>query len=182
VTLDELLFPSARPGPRKVSGRLQANSSQRRPTSDLLNEELLNRLLGRQKRSSRAKEESAQKQVVKAKVTYDHNLFPPSHEIDHEETFTVTRAPICKPQQTSAQKTKLRKGQDHPQVPRLERLATEETERAAEASFESSVKDCALKATLEMRPRTLRTIPPILTKPSGSWMTFNSSSMPKSRC
>jgi hypothetical protein len=120
VTLDELLFPSTRPGPRKVSGR---------PTSDLLNEELLNQLLGRQKRSSRAKEESIQKQVVKAKVTYDHSLFPPSHEISHEETFTVTRAPICKPQQ----KTKLGKDQDHLQILGLERLTMEETERAAES-------------------------------------------------
>jgi hypothetical protein len=130
VTLDELLFQS---GPRKVSGRPQPSSSQRRPTSDLLNEELLNQLLGGLKRSSRAKEESVQKQVVKAKVTYDHSLFPPSHEISHEETFTVTRAPTCIPQQASAQKTKLRKDQDHLQIPGLERLTTEETERAAES-------------------------------------------------
>lgn len=133
VTLDELLFPSARPGPRKVSGRPQARSSKGRPTNDLLNEELLNQLLGGLKRSSRAKEESVQKQAVKAKVTYDHSLFPPSHEISHEQIFTVTRAPICIPQQASAQKTKLRKDQDHLQIPGLERLTTEETEKAAES-------------------------------------------------
>jgi len=132
VTLDELLFPSARSGPRKVSGRSQGSSSQRRPTSDLLNEELLNQLLGRLKRPSQAKEEGVQKQLVKAKVTYDHSLFPPSHEISHEETFTVTRAPISIPQQASAQKTKVRKDQEHQQIPGLERLTTEETEKAAE--------------------------------------------------
>jgi hypothetical protein len=133
VTLDEWLFPSTRPGLRKVSGRPEASSSQRRPTSDLLNEELLNQLLGRLRRPSLVKEESVQKQVVKAKVTYDHSLFPPSHEISHEETFTVTRAPICKPQQASAQNTKLRKDKDHLQIPGVERLTTEETETAAES-------------------------------------------------
>jgi hypothetical protein len=132
VALDEL-FPSRRPGPRKVSERPQASSSQRRPTSDLLNEELLNQLLGRLKRSSRAEEESVQKQVVKAKVTYDRSLFPPSHEISYEETFTVMQAPICKPQQASAQKTKLRKDKDYLQIPGPERLTTEETETAAES-------------------------------------------------
>jgi hypothetical protein len=132
VTLDEL-FPSTRSGPRKVSGRPRINSSRRTPTSDLLNEELLNQLLSSQKQSSRAKEESIQKPAMKAKVTYDHSLFPPSHEISHEETFTITQAPIYKPQQASAQKTKLRNDKDHLQISGLERLTAEEAETAAES-------------------------------------------------
>ena len=132
VTLDEV-FPSTKSSPRTMSRKPQASTSRRTPTSDLLNEELLNQLLGSQKHSSRAREESAHKQVVKAKVTYGHSLFPPSHEISHEETFTITRAPICKPQQASAQKTKSRNDKDHLQIPGLERLTTEETETAAES-------------------------------------------------
>ena len=104
VTSDKQMFSSARPSPRKGRGRHLQISQRNRPTSDLLNEDLLNQLLGKLKRNPRAKEEKIEDRMLTARIAYYHSLFPPRHQIIHEETVTATQATICNIQHNSPQK------------------------------------------------------------------------------
>ena len=133
VTLDKSLFPSTRPSPRKQNGRPEASSSRRRPTSDLLNDELLDQLLGKFKRTSQAKEQKVEEPILWAKVAYNHSLFPPWYPISHEETLTVTRATICNTQNGLSQKQRQQQQRGSPERPGAKTLNTEQTESAGES-------------------------------------------------
>jgi hypothetical protein len=132
MKLDKSLPPSRRLIQPEENGRPEARLSQRRPTSDVLNDELLNQLLGKFKRTSKAKEEEVEEQILRTKVAYDHSLFPACHKISHEKTVTVKRAAICRSQHNSSQKQKQKQDPTSPQRPATQQLNTEETESAAE--------------------------------------------------
>jgi hypothetical protein len=132
VTLDKSLLPSTRPSPRKENRKPEASSSRRRPTSDVLNEELLHQLLGKFKRTSQAKEDKIEERILMAKVTYEHSLFPPGHQISHEETVNIKPATICNGQYGSLQKRKEKPEHGPSQCSATEKLNSEETENAAE--------------------------------------------------
>jgi hypothetical protein len=132
VTLEKSLLPSTRPTPQKENGKPEASSSRRRPTSDLLNEELLNQLLGKFKRTSQGKEEKMEEQILRVKVAYDHSLFPAWHQISHEVTPAVTRATIYNTQHGFSRKHKQKQDRGSPKRSVGKKLDTAETENAAE--------------------------------------------------
>lgn len=132
VTLHKSLLPSMRPSPQKENGRSSPSSSRRRPTSDVLNDELLNQLLGKFKRAAQAKDEKTEERILRAVVTYEHSLFPPGHGISHEQTVTVERARICTRQQDSSPKRKQKQDRASPHGSAVKKLNTQETQDAGE--------------------------------------------------
>ena len=132
VTSDKQLFSSTRTSPRKEHGRNLQISQRNRPTSDLLNEDLLNQLLGTSKRTSPAKEGKIEDRMLTVEVAYYHSLFPPRHQISYEEIVTVTQATICDTQHKSSQKHNQNRVRGSRKDPGVRRLTSEETEIAAE--------------------------------------------------
>jgi hypothetical protein len=132
VTLHKSFLPSMRPSPQKENGRSSPSSSRRRPTSEVLNDELLNQLLGKFKRAAQAKDEKTEERILRAVVTYEHSLFPPGHGISHEQTVTVERARIGTRPQDASPKRKQKQDRGSPHGSAVKKLNTQETQDAGE--------------------------------------------------
>lgn len=115
VALNPRFFSQGKTHNQKQSNRLGISLSRRKPTSDLLNEELMKQLSGPFKPTKVATESDNKEEILKVGVTYSHSLFPASHHTTYETAFSVSQSTVRCAQQDPQTKPKLKKGKSRGQ-------------------------------------------------------------------